>query len=54
MVQRIAGLLGRGCNGAAGVCGELEHYEVLHGTTSIDEYSALNGWPVSSFIVNPS
>lgn len=52
MGQRIAGLLGKGCNGTQGACGELAHYEVLHGSTSIDEYSALNGWSVSSFINN--
>lgn len=54
MGQRIAGVLGKGCNGPSGACGNLEHYEVLHGSTTIDEYSALNGWPVSSFIINPS
>jgi polyamine oxidase len=51
---RIAGLLGK--NATAGGSnfgkgwGSLERYEVLHGTTFLDEYEADNGWPVSSFV----
>lgn len=31
-------------------CTMLAHYEVLHGTTSQDEYDGVNGWDVSSFL----
>lgn len=51
---RIAGLLGKdadagGSNFGKG-WGELQRYEVLHGTTFLDEYEEDNGWPVSSFV----
>lgn len=51
---RIAGLLGKnadagGSNFGKG-WGEMQRYEVLHGTTFIDEYEEDNGWPVSSFV----
>lgn len=29
--------------------GSKVRYEVLHGTTYLDEYNEVNGWPVSSF-----
>lgn len=41
--ERVAAML-RG-NGTA-----MEAYEVLSGTTSLSEYSPVNGWPVSSFL----
>lgn len=28
----------------------MARYEVLHGTTKLDEYNYENGWPVSSFL----
>lgn len=48
--NRISGLLGGVCHDGShpGSCGEQHHYEILTGTTSYDEYNALNGWPVSS------
>lgn len=47
--DRIAGLLGGYCaESDPAACGEQKHYEVLHGTTTFEEYNALNGWPVSS------
>ncbi|KAK8114347.1 amine oxidase [Apiospora kogelbergensis] len=30
--------------------GGMVRYEVLHGTTTLDEYSPVNGWPASSFL----
>ncbi|KAI2631060.1 putative flavin-containing polyamine oxidase [Hypoxylon sp. NC1633] len=53
--MRIAGLLGQGgdykcdSNSTQG-CGFMENYEVLHGTTFVDEYNVVNGWPTSSFL----
>ncbi|CAK7224163.1 polyamine oxidase1, flavin-containing amine oxidoreductase [Sporothrix curviconia] len=29
---------------------QMARYEVLHGTTRLQEYNAANGWPVSSFV----
>ncbi|KAI8626105.1 amine oxidase [Xylariaceae sp. FL1651] len=55
--QRIAGLLkkdnghNKQCNNATTIgCGPMVRYQVLHGTTSLDEYNVQNGWPVSSFL----
>ncbi|KAI0145764.1 putative flavin-containing polyamine oxidase [Hypoxylon sp. NC0597] len=53
--MRIAGLLGKGeddeCNSDSTVgCGVMVDYEVLHGTTSLDEYTVSNGWSASSFL----
>ncbi|KAF2014068.1 amine oxidase, partial [Aaosphaeria arxii CBS 175.79] len=47
---RVASMLGKTVqiNGTS-VGGNMNHYEVLHGTTSVDEYNAANGWPVNSF-----
>lgn len=59
VAQRIAGLLnGPGnsdedvkCDAETTVgCGAMTKYDVLHGTTFLDEYNVLNGWPVSSFL----
>ncbi|KAI1114616.1 amine oxidase [Nemania sp. NC0429] len=56
VAQRIAGLLKgpderiRCDNDTTIGCGPMAAYEVLHGTTFIDEYSVSNGWPVSSFL----
>ncbi|KAK7924030.1 hypothetical protein PG985_006084 [Apiospora marii] len=33
-----------------GSAGDMARYEVLHGTTTLNEYSSANGWPVSSFL----
>ncbi|RMZ92164.1 hypothetical protein DV736_g637, partial [Chaetothyriales sp. CBS 134916] len=48
--ERIAGLLGKTCAAEPkpAACGNERHYEVLHGTTTFEEYSAINGWPLSS------
>jgi polyamine oxidase len=48
---RIAGLINGQCTGdpAKGECGEHVRYEVLHGTTTEDEYNTANGWDGSSF-----
>jgi polyamine oxidase len=61
--ERIAGMIASQClNGnitasgdgnvtVIGVdCSSEVHYEVLHGTTPIDEYDGVNGWDVSSFL----
>ncbi|KAI1096616.1 putative flavin-containing polyamine oxidase [Rostrohypoxylon terebratum] len=53
--ERVAGLVSKSkdweCDGNSTIgCGEMADYEVLHGTTSLKEYTVLNGWPVSSFV----
>lgn len=56
--HRIAGLLKDQPSGydqlinctQTGSCGPMVRYEVLHGTTDIDEYNAANGWHTSSFL----
>ncbi|KAI1338251.1 amine oxidase [Xylariaceae sp. FL0016] len=53
--ERVAGLLdnaGDGkCDNVSTIgCGLMTSYHVLHGTTFLDEYNVLNGWPVSSFV----
>ncbi|KAF2196811.1 putative flavin-containing polyamine oxidase [Delitschia confertaspora ATCC 74209] len=47
--ERVAGMLGRECRSKETGCGEYRRYEVLHGTTRLEEYNAVNGWRVSSF-----
>ncbi|KOC10810.1 polyamine oxidase [Aspergillus flavus AF70] len=47
--RRIAGLL-NGCKeGNSTTCVPRKHYEVLHGTSPLADYSSVNGWEVSSF-----
>lgn len=44
---RLAGLLGATCTNEGpgeGECGEHTHYDVIHGTTELEEYDAENGW----------
>ncbi|KAF2963836.1 hypothetical protein GQX73_g9746 [Xylaria multiplex] len=54
--QRIAGLLNgpdeqAQCDNDTTIdCGPMVNYDVLHGTTFLDEYNVQNGWPVSSFL----
>ncbi|XDG00984.1 hypothetical protein ABKA04_000599 [Annulohypoxylon sp. FPYF3050] len=53
--ERVAGLVkkskSRECDSNSTIgCGEMADYEVLHGTTSLKEYTVANGWPVSSFV----
>ncbi|KAF2435166.1 hypothetical protein EJ08DRAFT_646056 [Tothia fuscella] len=62
--SRIAGLVGGTCTndgdedglvggaGDVGACGEMVHYVVLHGTTTLDEYNIENGWDGTSFQTN--
>ncbi|KAJ5740436.1 hypothetical protein N7493_000308 [Penicillium malachiteum] len=35
-------------------CGSRKHYEVLHGTSPLSDYSAVNGWITNSFVDNNS
>ncbi|KAL2871406.1 putative flavin containing polyamine oxidase [Aspergillus lucknowensis] len=48
--EHVAALLRDECAELDGVelCGGRMHYDILHGTTPIDAYTALNGWPVNS------
>ncbi|KAH7310501.1 hypothetical protein B0I35DRAFT_396766 [Stachybotrys elegans] len=55
---RIASLIKGNCIGDpptggavrhSGACGEMVRYEVLHGTTTEDEYNVQNGWDGTSF-----
>jgi polyamine oxidase len=49
--MRIASLLnGDTKSKGNATSGYMKKYEVLHGTTSVKEYNAENGWPVSSFL----
>ncbi|ORY68510.1 putative flavin-containing polyamine oxidase [Pseudomassariella vexata] len=49
--ERIAGLLGGDDNCTeAGDSRSMARYEVLRGTTQLDEYNAANGWSSSSFL----
>jgi polyamine oxidase len=54
--NRIAGLLGKQCintgPGTEGKCGEMVHYEELHGTTPPSAYIFKNGWDTTSFQTN--
>ncbi|KAL4781309.1 amine oxidase [Aspergillus varians] len=45
--EQVAALLQDECVEAES-CGGRTHYDVLHGTTPIEEYTALNGWGVNS------
>lgn len=52
--RKIAGLLGKNnCTSSSSRdparCGERVHYDVLHGTSPLADYTVFNGWPVSSF-----
>ncbi|KAF2263027.1 amine oxidase [Lojkania enalia] len=49
--ERIAGELTKDCVNVASGCGNYTNYEVLHGTTTYDEYNAFNGMSVSPFFV---
>jgi polyamine oxidase len=50
---RIAGLVGGVCvNEGEGACGEMIHYETLHGTTDASKYNIKNGWDTTSFQTN--
>jgi polyamine oxidase len=52
---RIAGLVGGVCTNdgpGEGDCGEMTHYDVVHGTTTADEYTIENGWNTTSFQTN--
>ncbi|KAE8350537.1 amine oxidase [Aspergillus coremiiformis] len=48
--EQIAAILQgrRSSTHGEGYCGEYKHYEVLHGTTPVDAYTAINGWPLNS------
>ncbi|GFF51661.1 putative flavin-containing polyamine oxidase [Aspergillus lentulus] len=48
--EHVAALLQGKCVTLQGqkACGERRHYEVLHGTTPLEAYNAINGWPMSS------
>lgn len=48
--MQVAGLLNGKCVIIHGqkVCGERVHYDPLEGTTPVDAYSLINGWPVDS------
>ncbi|KAE8379358.1 flavin-containing amine oxidoreductase-domain containing protein [Aspergillus bertholletiae] len=48
--QQIAAMLQDECAHASNdvACGDRTHYDVLHGTTPIDAYTGINGWPVNS------
>jgi polyamine oxidase len=48
---RVAGKVKGPCKNPEGGCGDYKSYEVLHGTTELNEYNPLNGWDVSSFFV---
>ncbi|KAK8125406.1 uncharacterized protein PG998_001165 [Apiospora kogelbergensis] len=44
--QKIAQMISNKTESISGMV----RYEVLHGTTTLDEYSPVNGWPASSFL----
>ncbi|KAE8151694.1 polyamine oxidase [Aspergillus avenaceus] len=48
--EQIAALLQDRCASVYGgkACGDRAHYDVLHGTTPIDAYTIINGWPLNS------
>ncbi|KAF7113937.1 hypothetical protein CNMCM5793_006120 [Aspergillus hiratsukae] len=48
--EHVAALLQGRCVTLQGqkACGERRHYEVLHGTTPLEAYNVINGWPMSS------
>lgn len=45
--QQLAGVLAQNCTNNEGICAGEVHYEVLHGTTTHDEFNAANGWPMN-------
>jgi polyamine oxidase len=47
--ERVAGLLVKDCVNLDSGCGSYTSYGVLNGTTTLDEYNAFNGLPVSPF-----
>lgn len=47
--ERIAGLITSECKNVESGCGNYTNYEILHGTTTLDEYNAFNGMGVSPF-----
>lgn len=48
--ERIAGMVGGKCLSGKGGCGQDVHYDELHGTTGLGEYTLVNGWDASSFL----
>ncbi|KAB8068385.1 amine oxidase [Aspergillus leporis] len=50
--EQIVALLKGRCLTTYGkvTCGERAHYDILHGTTPSDAYSAINGWPLDSTV----
>jgi polyamine oxidase len=50
--QEIAAVLGKtACDKkTTSDCGQRKHYDVLHGTSPLKQYSPFNGWDYSSFI----
>lgn len=52
--ERIAGQITAKCVNLASGCGNYTNYEVLHGTTEIDEVNAFNGMSISPlFVADP-
>jgi polyamine oxidase len=49
--ERIAGMVTKKCVNVESGCDKYTRYEVLHGTTTYDEYNAFNGIAVSPFYV---
>jgi polyamine oxidase len=49
--MRIAGQITKNCENVESGCGNYTRYEVLHGTTTWDEYNAFNGMGASPFFV---
>lgn len=49
--ERIAGQITTECVNVASGCGDLNRYEVLHGTTEFWEVNAFNGMRTSPFFV---
>jgi polyamine oxidase len=47
--ERIAGQITKECVNVASGCSNYTSYEVLHGTTTLDEVNAYNGMVVSPF-----
>lgn len=48
---RIAGEITKNCLNVESGCGDYAKYEVLHGTTELEEYNAFNGMGTSPFFV---
>lgn len=49
--RQIAHILD-GCKGNGTKCGPRKHYETLHGTTPLADYTVVNGWDGNSFVDN--